>query len=252
MTRQTYATKEIADQIGIHVNTVRLYEEMGFLTKPERLENGYRVYTDLQLEQCRLIRCAMKAEVLQNGLRKKAVEVVQLCAALDFEASLSAVREYRSMIDREILNAKSAITAVENILEMGSGPEITMLKRRDAANTLCVTSETLRTWERSGLITIKRSANGYRVYSFEDMERLNIIRTLRCANYSLSAILRLLNHIDSYTAGSVETILNTPGENEDIVSVCDRLILSLQRTASDAQQLQQMLDNMKENFSTLH
>jgi DNA-binding transcriptional MerR regulator len=194
----------------------------------------------------------MKAEVLQNGLRKKAVEIVQLCATLDFDASLSTVREYRSMIEREIRNAKSAIDTVENILNADSNLEITLMKRQDAAKALCVTSETLRTWERSGLVKIKRSANGYRVYSIEDMERLNIIRTLRCANYSLSAILRLLNQLDRHEAWSVETILNTPGENEDIISVCDRLILSLQSTASDAEQLIQMLESMKENFSTLH
>jgi DNA-binding transcriptional MerR regulator len=252
MTRQTYTTKEIAEQVGIHVNTVRFYEEIGFLTKPERLKNGYRVYTDLQLEQCRLARRAMKAEVLQNGLRKKAVGIVQLCAALDFDAALSTAREYRLMIKSEILNAKSAIAAVENILYAGSDPEVMLTKRQDAAKALRVTSETLRTWERSGLVKIKRGANGYRVYSAEDMERLNIIRTLRCANYSLSAILRLLNRLDRHEVWSVETILNTPGENEDIISVCDRLILSLQSTASDAEQIIEMLQSIKENFSTLH
>ena len=82
---------------------------------------------------------------------------------------------------------------------------------------LCVTAETLRTWERSELVKIRRSANGYRVYSTQDMERLNIIRTLRCANYSLSTILRLLDKLDRHEAWSVETILNTPGENEDII-----------------------------------
>lgn len=252
MIRQTYTTKKIADQVGIHVNTVRFYEEMGFLTKPERLENGYRVYTDLHLEQCRLVRRAMKAEVLQNGLRKKAVEIVQLCATLDYGASLSTAREYRAMIEREIRNAKSAIAAVENILNAGSNLKITLMKRQDAAKALCVTSETLRTWERSGLVQIKRSTNGYRLYSAEDMERLNIIRTLRCANYSLSAILRLLNQLDRHEAWSMETILNTPGENEDIISVCDRLILSLQSAASDAEQIIQMLESMQKNFSTLH
>ena len=252
MTRQIYTTKEIADQVGIHVNTVRFYEKIGFLTKPDRLENGYRVYTDLQLEQCRLIRRAMKAEVLQNGLRKKAVEIVKLCATLNFDASLTTAREYRSMIEIEIRNAKSAIAAVENILNAGSSLKSTLMKRQEAAKALCVTSETLRTWERSGLVKIKRSANGYRVYSTEDMERLNIIRTLRCANYSLSAILRLLNRLDSHEVWSVENILNTPGENEDIISVCDQLILSLQSTALDAEHLIQMLESFKENFSTLH
>ena len=243
---KTYSTKEIADEIGIHVNTVRFYEQIGFLTPPERRANGYRIYTGLQLEQCRLIRLAMKAEVLQNGLRKKAVEIVKLCAALDFDAAIAAAKEYRSMIDCEIQSAKDAIAFVERNL-VKSVPFGGVMNRADAAKALGVTSETLRTWERSGLIEIKRGKNGYRSYSTEDMERLNIIRTLRCANYSLSSILRLLNQLDGNTTRSVEAILNTPEENEDIVSVCDRLIESLQSTASDAAQLFEMLVKIKEN-----
>ncbi|NLV58710.1 MAG: MerR family transcriptional regulator [Clostridiales bacterium] len=248
---QTYTTKEIADLVGIHGNTVRFYEDIGFLTKPRRLKNGYRIYTDLQLAQCRLVRCAMKAEVLQNGLRKKAVDILRLCAALEWDAALSAAREYAAMIQREIERAQSAIVTVENIIHAGSPLEAPPMKRQDAAKALSVTTETLRTWERSGLIQVRRGANGYRVYFPEDMGRLNIIRTLRCAGYSLSAILRLLSQLDSHRTRSVEAILNTPGDNEDIVSVCDRLILSLQSTAVDAVKLMVMIENMKEKFSTL-
>lgn len=155
-----YTTKEIATAVGIHVNTVRFYEEIGFLTKPARFSNGYRCYTDLQLGQCRLIRCAMRAEVLQNGLRDKAVEVVRLCAKQDYDSSLSAAIEYRFMIQEEIRRAGAAIASVEE------------------------------------------------------------------------------------TLGTVEP-------NEDIVSVCDRLIISLQNALSDADMLISMLKDMKNNFSTI-
>ena len=248
---QTYSTKEVADTIGIHANTVRFYEEIGFITKPRRLTNGYRIYTDLHLEQCRLVRRAMKTEVLQNGLRKKAVEIVRSCAALNYDVSVSAAREYCQMIEREIQSAKSAIIAVEKIINAGSHSMILPMKRSEASKTLHVTEETLRTWERNGLIKIKRNENGYRQYSADDMGRLNIIRTLRCANYSLCAILRLMSHLDSHEAQSVEMILNTPSENEDIVSVCDRLILSLRETKADAERLVYMIESMMENFPTL-
>ena len=41
----TYKTSEIAAAIGVHPNTVRLYEELGLIPKPQRLSNGYRVFT---------------------------------------------------------------------------------------------------------------------------------------------------------------------------------------------------------------
>ena len=48
-----YRTSEIAKIIGIHPNTVRLYEELELIPKPDRMPNGYRVFTDLHIEQFR-------------------------------------------------------------------------------------------------------------------------------------------------------------------------------------------------------
>jgi DNA-binding transcriptional MerR regulator len=251
MGQNTYKTKEIAQRVGIHVNTVRFYEEIGFLTKPERTKNGYRIFTQLHLDECALIRRAMRAEVLQNGLRNKAVEIVRLCAALDFDAAYSAAEEYCRMIDSEITNAKNAVAAVEGILNQKAlSDEVICLRRQEAADQLGVTAETLRTWERSGLLKVRRQENGYRVYNADDLERLNIIRTLRCANYSLSAILRLLNGLDRNETSSVEAALNTP-EGEDILSACDRLILSLGNTKSDALLLLSMITEMRKKYCTL-
>ena len=72
-----YRTSEIAKIIGIHPNTVRLYEELELIPKPDRMPNGYRVFTDLHIEQFRLARLAFQVEVLQNGLRKKIVQMIK-------------------------------------------------------------------------------------------------------------------------------------------------------------------------------
>lgn len=89
---------------------------------------------------------------------------------------------------------------------------------------------TVRMYEEWGLIQKpERKANGYRVYDSGDINRLKIIRSLRCSNYSLSAILRLLNRYDSGMGGNnILDILNTPDKGEDIVSVCDKLVVSLE------------------------
>lgn len=247
----TYKTNEIAHLTGVHPNTVRFYEKVGFITPPERLKNGYRVFTELHLKQMELARLALRAEVLQNGLRKKTIHVIRLCAALDFDRAIQSALEYEAMLGRETENAKSAITSVEAILNGKHKPDGIFLKRREAAEKLGVTLDTLRNWELNGLITVKRRENGYRVYDASDLERLNIIRTLRCANYSLSSILRLMIHLDQNEAASVETILNTPSEQEDIVSVCDRLILSLESTRKDAAEMLSLLGAMQSKFQTI-
>ncbi len=84
----TYTTNQVAKIIGIHPNTVRLYEDVDLISKPMRKENGYRMFTDLHLEQFKLARTAFQIEVLQNGLRKKAVSIVKLSASCEFDKAI--------------------------------------------------------------------------------------------------------------------------------------------------------------------
>jgi len=125
-------------------------------------------------------------------------------------------------------------------------PESPHRKRSDAAAALGITVETLRNWERNGLVSIHRLQNGYRMYTPEDMERLLIIRTLRCANYSLSAILRLTGKLSLSRDIPVSEALNTPDENDEIVSVCDHLLFALMSAREDAQQMLPSLASMQQ------
>ena len=89
-----YRTIDIAREIGIHVNTVRLYEKCNLIPKPERLSNGYRVFTELHMEQFKLARAALQVEVLQNGLRRRAVDIIKVSASGDYERAAELVKEY--------------------------------------------------------------------------------------------------------------------------------------------------------------
>ncbi|MFN2529881.1 MAG: helix-turn-helix transcriptional regulator [Pyrinomonadaceae bacterium] len=51
---KTYTISAVADQYGIHPQTLRLYEREGLL-KPSRSEGNTRLYTDLDLERLELI-----------------------------------------------------------------------------------------------------------------------------------------------------------------------------------------------------
>ena len=125
----------------------------------------------------------------------------------------------------------------------------TQLKRKDVSELLDISMDTLRNWEMNGLLTVKRKDNGYRVYTDEDIQRLKIIRSLRCANYSLQAILRLLQQLSKNPNTNIRIVLNTPKQTDDIISVCDRLIISLLAAEKNANALSSMLHDMKEKFS---
>ena len=96
-----YKTIDVARRIGIHVNTVRLYEKCALIPKPERLPNGYRVFTDLHIEQFKLARAALRVEVLQNGLRKQAVTIIKVSAAGNYEEAAALTRRYIQQVDQE-------------------------------------------------------------------------------------------------------------------------------------------------------
>lgn len=77
---KTYSTSQIAKIVGVHPNTVRMYEEWELLQVPERKKNGYRIFTDIHIDQFHLAKKAFQIEVLQAGLRKKIIAVVKYAA----------------------------------------------------------------------------------------------------------------------------------------------------------------------------
>lgn len=234
--------------IGIHPNTVRLYEELKLIPKPERRANGYRIFTDFHIEQCRLIRTAFQVEILQNGLRARIIQAVKASATGDFDKAAMLIHEYLRQLKREQSNAEESIGIVRQLLSDVPQPHTKRLTRKEVSETLGISVDMLRNWERNGLLTAKRKDNAYRVYTDEDIKRLKIIRSLRCANYSLEAILRLIQQLSKNPNTDVRAALNTPNRSDDIISVCDRLIVSLSAAEQNACKVLAMLQNMKITF----
>lgn len=235
--------------IGVHPNTVRLYERWGLIPKPERLENGYRVFTELHIQQMRLARTALQVEILQNGLRKQMMQVVKLSAAGQYDRAIALARSYLAQLQQERANAGEAICIAQQLLSGEMQEKNAAMRRKEVSAYLGVSTDALRNWELNGLLTIRRKQNGYRIYTNDDIRRLKIIRSLRCANYSLTAILRMLHQLSEDPDTDLETALNTPDPADDIVSACDRLIASLSEAEKNAAALLDMLQNMQIQFS---
>lgn len=243
-----YKTSEIATIMGVHPNTVRLYEKLELIPIAKRLPNGYRVFTDFHLEQFKLARLALQIEILQNGLRKKIIQVIKASAKRDFDTALSLTKEYLIQIKEEQKNAEEAIIIVKQILSGEFYQNNIQLKRNEVSKYLNISMDSLRNWEMNGLITVKRKQNGYRIYNNDDINRLKIIRCLRCANYSLEAILRLLNQLSKNPNIDIKTVLDTPEADVDIITVCDKLITSLLSAKNNATKIIAILNKMKKQF----
>ncbi|MBU9743883.1 MerR family transcriptional regulator [Lachnospiraceae bacterium ASD3451] len=245
----TYRTSQVAAIVGVHPNTVRLYEKLDLIPKPERRPNGYRIYTDFHIEQFKLVRLAFQVEVLQNGLRKKIVRMVKASASGNFDHALALTQEYLTQLGQERQNAEEAVEIAKRILAGQPQENARFLKRREVSAYLNISMDTLRNWEMNGLLSVRRKQNGYRVYTDQDVKRLKIIRSLRCANYSLEAILRMLHQLSANPDADLKEALNTPEEDTDIISVCDKLIVSLSAAEHNALLLIEKLQAMKIRFS---
>ena len=99
--------------IGVHPNTIRFYEDMGLIPKPEREPNGYRIYTRRHLLQLQLLRIAFKAEILSANLRREAIDIVKAAASGEIAVAAQKTRFYRSHIEDEIVRAREAILLTE-------------------------------------------------------------------------------------------------------------------------------------------
>lgn len=244
----TYKTIDIARKMDVHPNTVRLYERVGLIAPAQRRPNGYRVFTDLHLAQFSLARKALQIEYLRNGLRKKAVEIIKVTAVCDFDRALHLAHEYLAQIRREQHNAEEALTITEELLRSDKKDmDGKLLTRKETADHLGVSIDALRNWEMNGLLAVKRKQNGYRVYAPEDIRILKIIRSLRCANYSLASILHLLSAFSRDPSVDIRGAIDTPPE-DDITCVCDKLLTSLGHAEQNARDMITQLADMRSRF----
>lgn len=157
----TYSTSRIAELVGLHPNTVRMYEEWGLIHKPERKANGYRIYNDIHIKQFQLARKALQIEIMQSGLRERIIDVIKLSAEYRFDEAINLAEEYIRIAKQEIKNAKEAADLCEILYRQPTSDDI-IYTRSQAAKELGLTIDTIRNWEMNGLLTVKRKQNGWR------------------------------------------------------------------------------------------
>ncbi len=229
MAKKFIRTSEIAKAVGVHPNTVRLYEQWGMLPKIPRTPKGYRKFNETHLDQMKLARAAMNFTWLGGEIRQTAYQMVYRGAEGDLGGALEQAYQLRVQIQSERVHAESAADFLEKWAG-GSAIESTDKKMRigEVAKLLNTTNDRLRNWERNGLIDVPRDPmNGYRFYRAKEIGRLRVIRALCQARYSQMAILRMLLGLDQGDTADLRDVLDTPRDDEDIYYATDKLLSNL-------------------------
>jgi DNA-binding transcriptional MerR regulator len=200
---RNYSTSEIARMIGIHPNTVMLYEKWGYLAPVERKENGYRVYTETHLEQIKLIRILLRGELIKCYMKFEVQNIIRSAAQGDLKKALELSCEYLAHIQNEKNNELKIMKVIRKILKNDSMEEKDILHNRNGASKLLgVSINVIVNWERNGLLEVPRSKNGYRVYGEDEIKLLRIIKVLRQENYSTQCIGRMLKKLKTESKGN--------------------------------------------------
>ena len=235
---------KIAKAVGCHPNTVRLYEEWGFLPPIPRAPNGYRLYKPEHLDQMRLARAALNTPWPGKAIRRSGLEIVTIAAAGDLGAALEKAYRHLALIQSERALAESAAELVARWAQ-GIPADGTRkpLRIGDAAAYLQVSVDQLRGWERNGLLEVPRNPlNGYRLFGASELARVRIIRMLRNAGYSLMSILRMLNQLNRDQNTDVRQALNTPAADEDVQHATDQWLTTLQAIEIRAREIIALLE----------
>jgi DNA-binding transcriptional MerR regulator len=240
-------TSEIAKELGVHPNTVRLYEAWGYLSDVPRGENGYRQYSTLHLEQARLAHLTLSWPYL--GDKAFLIQLVKRASSDDLGMAMELAYQYLARVRMERISAEAALEFLERWAagyRMDSSPENMYI--RQAARYLNVTVDMLRNWERNGLITIPRDPeNGYRVYGSAEFGRLRVIRILVQSGHSQMAILRMLSRFDKGERTNLRESLNLlPEEETEIQVIADRWLASLVELEERAQAVIRQIGRMME------
>ncbi len=248
MTKNILRTSDIAKEVGCHPNTVRLYEEWGYLPKVPRGRNNYRLFTEDHRDHMKLAWTALSGPYPGKTIKGSAYSLIKVAASGDLGGALELAYHHLALVRSENAQAEAAADLLERwshgiAADSTTGP----LRIGDAARYLNVTRDMLRNWENNGLIDVPRDPdNGYRQYRAQEIGRLRVIHMLVKAGYSMMAILRMLLVLDEDGSDDVRKVLDTPREDEDIFTAADQWLSTIndqiKRATKLISQLERMID----------
>ena len=246
MQRRYLRTSEVAAAVGVHPNTVRMYEVWGLLQEVPRTPSGYRKFTQAHVDQMRLARMAFEGQWPGYPIRQAAVAIVKQAAAGDLGGALEGAYALLAVIQGEQAEAESAVLFLQRWASGTAANGMTKPHWIGAVGDLLgVTTDMLRNWERDGLIRVPRDPNNrYRCYGAAEIGRLRVIRMLRRVGYSTMAILRMLLALDRGQAEDLRAALDTPHPDEDAYGAADRWLSALAEWEQRAHHIIAQLEGM--------
>jgi DNA-binding transcriptional MerR regulator len=243
-----YRTIDIAREVGIHVNTVRLYEQIGFISTAPRTVSGYRIFSEKHLYQTKIARLILHGTWPGKTIRNSGMRIVISMKEWDLNAAYQYAGEYIKTINEEREKALAAIETLENWgKNIYATPNDNTYNRNQTAAIIGTSPETLRNWERKGLIKVPQNSFK-RVYSLIEIERLRVIYVMLQSNFTIAEILERLNLYNDDLNNEISMEVKQKRE-EYLLSLRSHWLDVSNDALKNAKKVQNLLDEI---FQTLH
>jgi len=222
-------------------STIRDYEYQYFIEPAQRLDNGYRIFDERHVVQIKLCRLAFKVTVSKH-LRKASLQVLYAAGQGDMLMCQQKIEEYIGLIDAEIQKVNDVMEIIKKWISHGNDEESKQdYSLKMAAECIGTTKETIRNWERNGLLNKSFSTYQRRIYTTSDIERMRIIYMLLQTGYSVMAIHKFFSTL-SQNNNNALLILTNPDKDEDLFSIQDRWLQTLKAAKAEALKMQVLIN----------
>ncbi|MSP23184.1 MAG: MerR family transcriptional regulator [Dehalococcoidia bacterium] len=109
---QRYQIGEVAERTGVTQRTLRFYEEKGLLDPPERMDGGFRLYSDEDINRVTYVR------QLQQFLGFTLSEIKEMVEAEEELKQIAATRRPDFELPERLQRVSTAIAALARQLEV--------------------------------------------------------------------------------------------------------------------------------------
>jgi len=181
---------DLARAVGVSAQTVRIYEQVGFLPQVARSATGYRRY------EARHMRALQAARLMVAGYGwKPALRIMQYAHEGEVDAAVAMVDACHAALHQLRQETMATLAALHgattSLLDDNSGQPCLgrPLGISAVARRVGVRVSTVRSWEKHGLVRPRRDAtSGYRLYDTAEVGHVQVVALLRHGGYGFDAI----------------------------------------------------------------
>jgi len=202
---------DLAQHVGISVQQVRNYVDLGVLPPVDRTASGYRVFTGRHVEALVVVRRMVEG----HGWPRTRV-IMRAVHADDLATALATLDRSHAELDRERSDIAAVLGAFDTVVTAPATEP--PAARRDArigevATAVGVRTSALRFWETRGLLRPGREkVTGYRVYDDTELRVARVVALLRRGDYPFPIIHAVLDELR--TTGNPERLRARLAERE--------------------------------------